>query len=75
MIIPEQPFRSQREAEEDNLARSGFAVVSAETMARVVDVERRLSAGLPVSAEECEQILYAVYSGPYGDHHRAKVFA
>ncbi len=76
MIIPEQPLQSQRDAEEDNLARAGFALVSAETMVRLEDVERRLSQGLPVSASECEDILYACYSGLLSEYCReAKVIA
>jgi len=75
MNIPEQAFSALLDLAEDRLARAGIAVVSSETAALIEDVERRIGAGSHVSSAEYEAILYAVYSGPYGEYHRAKVFA
>ncbi len=75
MIIPEQPFQSVHDAGEHQLARAGIAVVSAETAALIENVEHRIRASLPVSSAEFEAILYAIYSGPYGEYHRPKVIA
>ena len=71
MMIPEQPFQSLYDVSEDRLARAGMALVSEETAARVMDVEYRIGAGLPVSAAEYEAILYAIYaSTSYVEYHR-----
>jgi hypothetical protein len=72
MIISGQSLSPQ---EADRQCRAGYAVVSAETMAIFLDVERRLAVDLPVSLEELESILYAVHASGYGDYHPAKVYA
>jgi hypothetical protein len=59
----------------DLLARAGFAVVSAETYALLESIERRLAIGAAVPSSDFEAVLYAIYAGPYGDYHRAEVFA
>jgi hypothetical protein len=72
MIISGQSLSPQ---EADRQCRAGLVVVSAETMAIFLDVERRLAADLPVSLEELESILYAIHASGYGDYHPAKVYA
>jgi hypothetical protein len=60
---------------EHALARAGVAIVSREIAALAKDIDARLDAGLPVPPQHIEAVLYAVYAGPYGDYHQAKVFA
>jgi hypothetical protein len=54
------------------LAASGRAVVSSEIGAEIERIERERYR-VPLAAMEA--VLYAIYSGPYGDYHRAKQFA
>jgi len=39
-----------------------------------VSIERRIALGIDVPLHEY-QSLYAIFSGPFGDHHRALVLA
>jgi hypothetical protein len=74
-VIPEQGFNTLVELAEDRLARDGFAVVSIETAALGADIERRIDAALPVSFDEFQRFLYAIFASSYGEYHQAKVFA
>ena len=58
----------------DYLARCGYAVVSAE-IAAPDSIERDWRSVLAVPSQEFEAVVYAIYAGPYGDHHRAHMFA
>ena len=60
---------------ERTLSLAGFAVVSRETLAAVERIEARLTIGVAVPSADLEAVLYAVYSGPYGEYHQAQVFA
>jgi len=60
---------------ERTMASAGFAVVSRETLAAVERIEVRLGIGVAVPTVDFEAVLYAVYAGPYGDYHQARVFA
>ncbi len=60
---------------ERTLASAGFAVVSRETLAAVERIEARLAIGVAAPNADFKAVLYAVYAGPYGDYHQARVFA
>jgi hypothetical protein len=45
----------------DRLARVGIVIVSAETAALIADIEDKIDVGLPISDEEFELVLIAVY--------------
>jgi hypothetical protein len=74
-VIPQQGFNTILELIEDRLARAGFALVSIETAALGADIERRSEASLPVSTDEFQRFLYAIFASSYGDYHQAQVFA
>jgi len=40
-----------------------------------VSIERRIALGIDVPLHEYQSVLYAIFSGPFGDHHRALVLA
>jgi hypothetical protein len=60
---------------ERTMARAGYAVLSNNMGALFESVEARLAIGAPVPSADFEAVLYAVYAGPYGDYHQARVFA
>ena len=74
-MIPQQGFNTLLELIEDRFARAGFALVSIETAALGADIERRIEAALPVSTDEFQRFLYAVFSSPYGTYHAPRVLA
>jgi hypothetical protein len=59
----------------DYLAQAGEAVVSKDTETLIVSIERRLDARIAIPSRDSEAVLYAIYSGAYGDYHRARAFA
>ncbi|PTE07395.1 hypothetical protein [Mesorhizobium helmanticense] len=69
--------RSDRAADdlqraERMLAIAGFAVVSREIDAEIKRIE---ALRYDVPLRELEAVLYAVYSGPYGEYHRPSTSA
>ena len=60
---------------EDTLARAGFAVLSPSMNSLFESIEARLAIRAAVAMHEYQAVLYAIYAGPYGDHHTAKVYA
>jgi len=60
---------------EDTLARGGHAVLSPAMGSLFNSIEHRLSIRAAVRCSEFQAVLYAIYAGPYGDYHTAKVFA
>jgi hypothetical protein len=52
---------------EDQLAASGFALVSHATLRIVERIEQSPSS---VSLDDYERVLYEIFSGPYGVHHK-----
>ena len=73
--IPRQQPNDVLEQVAEWLARRGYALVSVETGALLERVEAKLSIGVDVPLHQLETILYAVYSGPFGDFNTAKVYA
>lgn len=61
-----------RDATEHYYARHGYAMVSLET-AR--EIERIEDLNYLVSFGEIQDVLYAIYSGPYGNYYRPKILA
>ena len=59
---------------EDTLARGGYAVLSPEMGRLFESIEARLSIRAAVRCSEFQAVLYAIYAGPFGDHHQCRVF-
>jgi hypothetical protein len=75
MTATEALALSDEQLVEHVLGIQGFAVLSQPMAALFESVELRISIGADVSWGEFEAVLFAVYSGPYGDYHRALTFA
>ena len=52
---------------ESILAQAGYAVVSRETAAALESIERRWAWGELVPLEDLEAVIYAIYSGQFGE--------